>query len=172
VRQVGLFGDQLYGSSGTSPMTTVFTVGSGRPTNGMQNVAALAGTPRSGMSPYAFALFDRDPQIAGLDTLYLTDDRSPEIDGSGGGVQKWTLDGSEWHRTATFSTVGNASTSFRGVTGVSTATGVLLVATSADTSGNRLVVFLDDGSPDPVGTAIATAPANTIFRGVALSPRP
>lgn len=30
---------------------------------------------------------------------------------------------------------------------------------------------VDDGSPDPIGVVIATAPANTMFRGVALSPR-
>lgn len=171
VRLVALFGDRLYGSSGTSPMTTVFTVGSGRPTNGVQNVAALAGLPRSGMSPYAFVFFDEDARVAGLDTLYLTDDRSPESNGSGGGVQKWTYDGGEWHRIATFTTVGSGSASFRGLAGIDTAAGVTLVTTSADSSSNRLVVFVDDGSPDPIGVVIATAPANAMFRGVALSPR-
>ncbi|MET0591631.1 MAG: hypothetical protein ABW133_02955 [Polyangiaceae bacterium] len=171
VRLVALFGDRLYGSSGTSPMTTVFTVGTGRPTSGVQNVAALAGMPRSGMSPYAFVLFDRDPQVAGLDTLYLTDDRSPESDGSGGGVQKWTYDGKDWSRIATFYSVGSGSASFRGLTGIVAANGVTLVATSADAGGNRLVVFVDEGSTNPVGTVIATAPANTMFRGVAVSPR-
>ena len=77
VRLVGLFGDRLFVSSGATPMTGVFAVGAGRPTSGIQSVAALDGMPRSGTSPYAFAFLDLDPTVSGLDTLYLTDDRSP-----------------------------------------------------------------------------------------------
>ena len=172
VRLVALFGDRLYGCSGTSPMATIFTVGNGRPTTGAQEVAALAGLPRSGMSPYAFAFFDRNPTVAGLDTLYLTDDRSPETDGTGGGIQKWTFDGTAWSRVATFIAVGDGRASFRGVTGIATSFGVALVASTAESSPNRLVIFVDEGSSSVTGTVIATAPANTIFRGVALSPQP
>ena len=172
VRLVGLFGDQLFGCSGTSPMTTVFTIGAGRPTIGIQSVVPLAGMPRSGSSPYAFALLDRDPSVSGLDTLYLTDDRSPESDGTGGGIQKWTLQGTTWSRGATLTTVDGGSASFRGLAATVTAAGVMLVASTAETSANRLVVFVDDGSPSPVGTAVVAAPSNTIFRGVALSPHP
>jgi hypothetical protein len=46
------------------------------------------------------------------------------------------------------------------------------VASTSEASGNRLVVFVDDGSPGVTGTVVATAPSNTIFRGVALSPHP
>ena len=172
VRLVALFGDRLYGCSGTSPLTTVFTVGSGRPTTGAQDVAALSGLPRSGTSPYAFVLFDRSPTVAGLDTLYLTDDRSPETDGTGGGIQKWTYDGNAWTRVATFSAVGSGAAVFRGVAGAMSSIGVTLVASTAESSANRLVVFVDDGSPNVTGTVITTAPSNTIFRGVALSPHP
>jgi len=172
VRLVALFGDRLYGCSGTSPMTTIFTVGNGRPTTGVQDVAALAGLPRSGMSPYAFAFFDRNPTVAGLDTLYLTDDRSPETDGTGGGIQKWTFDGNAWSRVATFSAVGGGTASFRGIAAAMTPSGVTLVSSTAESSPNRLVIFVDEGSPSVTGTVVATAPANTIFRGVALSPQP
>jgi hypothetical protein len=171
VRLVALFGDQLYGSSGASPMTTVFTVGNGRPTTGVQSVAALAGLPRSGSSPYAFAFFDRSATVAGLDTLYLTDDRDPESDGNGGGIQKWTFDGRTWSRVATFAAVGDGSSSFRGLAGVVSPVGVILLASTSELSANRLVVFVDDGSPNVTGTVFATAPSNTIFRGVALSPQ-
>ena len=172
VRSVALFGDRLYGSSGSAPMTSVFTVGSGRPTTGTQNVAALTGMPRSDLSPYAFVLFDRSSTIGGLDTLYLTDDRDPESDGSGGGIQKWTFDGGMWSRVATFTSVGGGMASFRGLTGTMTASGATLVASTAEATGNRLVLFVDDGGPNVTGTVIATAPSNTIFRGVALSPHP
>jgi hypothetical protein len=172
VRLVALFADQLYGSSGASPMTAVFTVGNGRPTTAHQNVTALTGMPQSGLSPYAFVLFDGNATVGGLDTLYLTDDRNPENDGSGGGVQKWTFDGGKWSRVATFASVGGGMASFRGLTGRMTASGVTLVASTSDAAGNRLVLFVDDGAPNVTGTVIATAPPDTIFRGVALSPHP
>jgi hypothetical protein len=170
VRVAALFGDRLYACSGTSPMTNVFTVGNSRPIAGVQNVAALAGMPRTGQSPYAFAFFDRNPTVGGLDTLYVADDRSPISDGTGGGIQKWIFDGSAWSRVATFTSVGAGTASFRGVAGVMTATGVTLVASTAEPSPNRLVVLVDDGSPAVTGAAVATAPSNTVFRGVALSP--
>jgi hypothetical protein len=170
VRLVALFGDQLFGCSAASPMTGVFAIGTGRPTSGRQNVIALAGLPQSGTSPYAFALLDRDLSVNGLDTLYLTDDRSPENDGNGGGIQKWTLRAGTWSRAATFTAVGGETASFRGLAAAITQVGVLLVASTAETSGNRLVAFLDDGSPNPTGIVVATAPNNTMFRGVALSP--
>jgi hypothetical protein len=127
---------------------------------------------RSGMSPYAFVFFDRNPTVAGLDTLYLTDDRSPESDGTGGGIQKWTFNGSAWTRVATFSEVGRGAASFRGVAGAMTSAGVILVASTAESRANRLVVFVDEGSLAVTGTVIATAPSNMIFRGVARSPHP
>ena len=170
IRLVALFGDQLYGSSGVSGMSTVFSVGSGRPTSGAQDVAALTGLPRSGTSPYAFALFDRDPAVTGFDTLYLADDRDPESDGSGGGIQKWTFDGATWTRRATLTAVGAGRASFRGVAGVATSAGVALVASTSEMGTNRLVVFIDDGSGEATGKVIATAPTHTIFRGVALTP--
>jgi hypothetical protein len=172
VRLVALFADRLYGSSGSSPMASVFTVGDGRPTTGIQNVTALTGMPQSGLSPYAFVLFDGSTTIGGLDTLYLTDDRSPESDGSGGGIQKWTFEGGRWSQVATFASVGGGMAAFRGLTGTMTSSGAILVASTAEASGNRLVLFVDDGAPNVSGTVIATAPPNTIFRGVALSPHP
>jgi hypothetical protein len=36
---------------------------------------------------------------------------------------------------------------------------------------NNIVVYLDDGNPDPMGKVIATALPNTAFRGVAISPQ-
>jgi hypothetical protein len=172
VRQVALFGDRLYGCSGASPTAGVFTIGNGRPTIGIQEVAMLMDTPRSDLSPYAFALFDLDATVPGLDALYVADDRSPERDGDGGGIQKWTLRAGTWSRVATFTSVGSGSASFRGLTATRTPAGVALVASTAEASGNRLVAFVDDGSPNPTGIVVATAATNTVFRGVALSPRP
>ena len=59
---------------------------------------------------------------------------------------------------------------FRGVAGFASGGKVTLMATTAESGTNHLVVFVDDGAAAPVGTAVASAPANTVFRGVALSP--
>jgi hypothetical protein len=173
VRWLHVFGGQLYGTSGASPMTDVFAVGTGLPQTGSPLALPLTGMPLAGMSPYSFALFDRSSAVPGLDTLYVADDRTPASDGSGGGVQKWTFGGASWSRVATFATVntGTTSVAFRGLAGVVTGQAVTLVATTAEPSANRLVVIVDDGAAAPVGTVVATAAANTLFRGVAFSPR-
>ena len=59
---------------------------------------------------------------------------------------------------------------FRGVAGFASGGTVTLMASTAETGTDRLVVFVDDGVSTPVGTPVATSPANTMFRGVALSP--
>ena len=47
---------------------------------------------------------------------------------------------------------------------------VKLVGTTAVSSANAHVVMVDDGSASPPIANIATASANTVFRGVALAP--
>ena len=88
VRWLAIFGGQLYGSSGSSGFTNVFTIGSGLPVTVNQTATPLPGLPTTGASPYGFVLFDLDAKVAGNDTLYLADDAA--------GLQKWTFDGSSW----------------------------------------------------------------------------
>ncbi len=54
--------------------------------------------------------------------------------------------------------------------GFASAGAVTLMASTAESGTDRLVVFVDDGVSVPVGTPVATSPVNTMFRGVALSP--
>lgn len=162
-RVAGIFGGQLYGTSGSAGFTNVYAVGAGLPTTAGQTSVALPGLPVSAASPYAFALFDRSPAVPGVDTLYVADDRSAA---TGGGVQKWTFDGATWTLAATFT--GALTVGVRGLAAAESDGGVLLVATTTD---NRLVRLVDDGSPAPAAAVLATAPANTAFRGVAFAPR-
>jgi hypothetical protein len=144
----------------------VFTVGSGLPTTSGQLATSLPGMPTAtGPSPYAFVLFDRDPTVPGVDTLYVADDRSPP----NGGVQKWTFDGSTWSLASTFN--AGLSTGARGLTGFVTGSNVTLVATTGEATQNKLVVVVDDGSASPLATTIATAASATMFHGVALEPQ-
>jgi hypothetical protein len=162
-----VFAGQLYASASSNPFFSVFAVGTGTPTIAGQVATTPAGLPSaSGPSPYSFAFFDLDPLVAGVDRLYIADDRSVA---SGGGIQKWTFDGATWTLAATFN--GGLTAGARGLTGVASGGTVTLYATTSDTSLNKIVSFVDDGTPAPMATLLATAATNTIFRGIALTAR-
>jgi hypothetical protein len=122
-------------------------------------------SPSGAPSPFAFVFFDLSPTVAGVDTVYVADDRAPPT----GGIQKWAFDGTNWMLVTTFGVTQNP-TGFRGLTGFASSTGVTLIGSTAEASANRVVVFVDDGVAAPSSTVIATATASTILRGVALSP--
>src|SRR5262249_16185969 len=98
-RAVGIFGGQLYVSSGMNPFTAVSTVGTGLPTPAGQLSTLLPGMPTTGASPNGFMLLDLLAGVPGVDTLYVADDRTAA---NGGGVQKWTFDGTTWALATTF----------------------------------------------------------------------
>jgi hypothetical protein len=158
VRVVDIFAGQLFGSSGSKNFTNVFAVGSGLPTTSTIEIP-LPGMPTTGTvaSPYAYA-------PVSTNVLYVADDGTST---ALGGVQKWTLSGSTWTLTTTFTSAGGV----RGVTAFVTGSTTTVVATTTATSSNALVVFVDDGvNLNPTATTIASAATNTVFRGVALAP--
>ncbi len=172
VRTVGIFGGRLYGSAATTSPTNyfgVFSVGaSGTPTTADSTATVLPGFPTAtGPSPYAFAMFDRDTAVAGIDTAYVADDRSIA---SGGGVQRWTYSGTTWTLGATFN-VGITSGA-RGLTAWPDGPDMVIAAVTAE-NPSRVVLFRDrPGMPTTAALPIATAPTNTQFRGVVLAPVP
>jgi hypothetical protein len=85
--------------------------------------------------------------VAGNDTLYLADDVA--------GLQKWTFDGISWTEVGTLNLP--APVGFRGVAGFAASGTVTLMASTAESSTDRLVVFVDDGLSAPVGTPVATS---------------
>jgi len=165
-RWTHVFAGQLYASSGSAAFVNVFTVGAGLPTASGQVATSLPGLPIIGASPYSFALLDRDPMVPGVDTLYLSEDQSQAL---GGGVQKWTFNGASWTKVTTF--VQGITTGVRGVAAVVTGNDVTVIATTTEPSLNNVVVYVDNGAMNPMGTIVATAGANTAFRGVAISPK-
>jgi hypothetical protein len=176
-----IFGNQLYFTS-SGNFANVSTLGGNPPPNtGGQTPVVLPGMPTttSTLSPYSFQLFDTNGDGA-FDTLYIADERAPNV---GGGVQKWLLaatavDGgiaNLWTLSATFTASG-----VRGLVGMKIGSNIHLIATSADASANKILYFIDDGTPNPTPTVLATsatvpgdggAPsAATLYRGVALGP--
>jgi hypothetical protein len=164
-RVAGIFGGQAYVSSQAASYVGIDSVGAGVPTTGGQTSALVAASGASG-SPYAFAFLDLSSSVAGVDTLYVADDRATA---TGGGVQKWTFDGTAWTLRKTLTSGLGSGT--RGLAAVADGSTVVLVATTAEPSQNTLVVAADDGSSGVTFQTVATAPANTVFRGVAPAPR-
>jgi hypothetical protein len=156
---------QLYDAS----TSAVNAVGTGLPTTTGQTDTSITAVS----SARSFAFVDTDA-TAGVDTLYVA------VDGTSGtagviNVQKFTLDTttSTWVKDAAFlpqlAGVSGGASGARGLTAWMDGGHAHIVATLAVTSANRLVSFIDD-SETPTVNVIATAGANTVFRGVALSP--
>jgi hypothetical protein len=168
VRTLEIFGGQLYGAASSgSVFNNIFTVGTGLPTTSVP-LAALLGFPATGASPFAFVFIDAN-------TLYVADDRAvavpPILPTAGGGIQKWTSNGTGWTLSATFT--AGLGVGVRGLAGYRSDEGVVLVATTADAgnpSGQHIVKFVDNGSETPTATTIVDAKPNTAFRGVTLPP--
>jgi hypothetical protein len=164
-RWLGIWGGQLYADAASGAFDSVFTVGTGLPTTVGQTATLLNGLPgASGPSPMGFAFFDLNPNVAGLDTLYLADDRGPAI---AGGLQKWTFDGATWTSGPIFT--NGITTGVRGLAATKMADGTIWLF--ATTNDGKLVRFIDDQvNTNPAATVLATAPTNTAYRGVAISP--
>jgi hypothetical protein len=180
VRAALLFGGQLYGSSGDSPFSAVFTVGTGEPSSGAQIATLLSGMPNTGQSPLSFVFFDLKPAVPGLDTLYVADDRAPNAATAtlGGGIQKWTLaipaggGTATWTLAATFNhDPAAAAVAIRQITGrVLSGNSVVLIGSSAEAT-TRLLRYVDDGtSANPTPTVLSTSGVNQSYRGVSLAP--
>ncbi|MFI5381474.1 MAG: PEP-CTERM sorting domain-containing protein, partial [Tepidisphaerales bacterium] len=177
-RDVGIFGGRLFVSASSStPGIGIFPVGTGLPTSLTSTGFVIASASGSGSSsPYQFVFFDlnsNDYAGTGLDTLYIADDRDVA---TGGGLQKWAFDGTNWSLqyilTAGLPT-GTAG-GLRGLAGDLVNGNVVLFATDAGTTSgpvldNALWTVTDTG-PGSTFSKIIDSPENTYFRGVSLAP--
>jgi hypothetical protein len=169
LRQVGIFGGQLFVSDSSGSAVRLGSVGVGLPTTAGQTITNIPGFPASTGSPYAFYFADLDASVPGLDVLYVADD--------GVGLIKYSLVSGSWVNKGT---VGTAADAYRGVTALVNAGSVTLYATrkggSAAAGGGELVSLVDasgyNGAFAATPTLLVTAAANTAFRGVALAPSP
>ena len=174
MRNVGIFGGQLYASSAASTGIGIFAVGSGLTTSAGQT-STLVINAGTNASTYGFVMFDTN-QDGGVDLAYLADDRTT----AGGGLQKWMLVSGTWtqswsrlvNATGTLSgTAGTGFVSIRGLTGTWDAVnGAQLYATTTETTNNRLISIVDNGSTPTLATNLASAGTNYVFRGVAFTP--
>ncbi len=182
LRSANIFDGQLFTSSASGAIRLA-TVGVGTPTTAGQVLTNLPGFPTTGSanSPYQYYFADLSPAVAGMDTVYVADDS-----GTLGGVQKYSLVGGTWVLNGT-----QVTPAIRGLTGIINNVSGLIVtlfATGTATNANTLSIYADvsgyNARPTPVKTKggrdgelvpgtptiIATAAANTVFRGVAFAP--
>ena len=165
IRSVNVAGGNLYVTTASSPFIGLSQVGTGLPTTTGQTVTLLPGFPgaTAGASPYGFYLADLSADVPGVDVAYVADDRAAA------GIQKWSLVNNTWVLNGTITGGG-----VRGLQGSASGSSVALVASSAN--GNSLYALSDNAgynaapSQATLPAALATAGANTAFRGVALAP--
>lgn len=147
-RTVNLFGGQLYAGSASGANVGINQTGTGLPT-GTGNTNALIAPSGTGGSPYDFLFTDPN-------TLYVADDRAS----ASGGIVRFLKTGGVWNLDKVFQ-VKNAAGGNVGTRSLTT-DGSLLYAITTD-GGGRLISL--DTSTEVV-TTLATADANTAFRGV------
>lgn len=166
LRQSAVFDGQLYVSTSSGSTVRIGAVGVGLPTTSGQTISNLPGFPVTG-SPYSFALVDLSAGVAGVDTLYVAEDTA-----SGGQIQKYSLVGGSWTASGSIAaaavrglvaSVSAGVVTLYGSTGGSAAAGGGTLYTATDASGYNAIA---SGS----ATSIATAAANTAFRGIAFVP--
>ncbi|MFZ1692410.1 MAG: hypothetical protein WAT74_04345, partial [Flavobacteriales bacterium] len=155
-RAMEVHNGQLYFSTGSGTNRGVWAVGTGLPT-GSGNTSAVVVNTGSAASSYEFS-FNPATTIC-----YIADDRTFA---TGGGVQRWDLISSVW--TLSYTLAVNGTTGARGLEVDFSGGDPVLYATTTD-NPNRLVRIVDTGAGS-IGSTIATAPANTAFRGVAFAP--
>ncbi|GAB3585813.1 IPT/TIG domain-containing protein [Hymenobacter daeguensis] len=168
-RVAGVFGGNLYITSGSSPYIGVNQIGTGLPTTTGQAATLLPGLPGAG-SPYGFYFADLSTSVAGVDVVYVADDGT-----STSGIQKYSLVAGSWVSNGTI----GSGTALRGLTATTASGTVTLYATvgaSTAAGGGSLYTLTDNAgynaapSTTTLPTAIATAATNIAFRGVALAP--
>jgi hypothetical protein len=146
VRVVNLFNGQVYFSAASGTFQGIGVIDLATNT-----ASLLPGFPTSsGPSAYDFVFTDAN-------TLYVADDR---LASSGGGLQKWTFNGTTWSLQYTMNT--GLTNGLRGLTFDPT-TGTFYAIDAA--TSPRLVSVVDSGVGSTF-TILATSPANTAFRGV------
>ncbi|WP_428307884.1 dockerin type I domain-containing protein [Lacipirellula sp.] len=155
VRVAKIFNGQLYLSSASTTYFGVSSTGVGLPTEAGQTSTLIASTGAASSS-YDFWFKDAD-------TLYVAGDASAA---NGGGIQKWTQSGGTWTQQYILLNTGAATTGVRGLSGTVDGSGnAVLYGTTTATSANQLISVVDTGAT-ATATTLATAAANTAFRGV------
>ena len=177
-RSIAVFNGQLYGCSGSSGYTDVFSIGSGYPTTAT-TVANLTGLTTSNMSPYGFAFIAAHPGLAGNPmTMYMADDGNGTT--THRGVTRWTLVNGTWTKSPTTSTGAftqllNQTNGAFAVAAWSDGVNVQLAYTIGGTQcggATSCVYRVTDSGSTQTSQAAFTVPStnNALYRGITIAP--
>lgn len=158
IRAMGIFDGQLYVSSMTGAFR-LSTVGTGTPTTAGQTMTNLPGFPTATTTPYQFFFADLSPGVAGVDTVFVSDD------GASGGVLKYSLVGGSWVANGTI-----ALSSSRGLTATISGSTVTFFVTNGTTLQTAVDSTGYNVAPTATFSLLATAGTFTAFRGLAFAP--
>lgn len=163
IRSISIYAGQLFASTtATAGSEGIWKVGTGTPTdtgNTSTPYINVTGKGSGTPDPWQFS-FNSDTSIC-----YIADARSFS---NGGGVQKWVRSGSAWSLSYTLTMVDTANGA-RGLTVDWTGVNPVIYGTSAVKPGNTIFKITDSGSSSSAAI-IASASANTVFRGIAFTP--
>lgn len=161
LRDVAIFGGNLYINSASGSFHGAAQVGTGLPTTSGQTIAILPGFPTATEGPTSL-FFDSATRIyqAGF--------------GGGSGfdnaaIQQWDLASGTWSKTGTFTSSSTAAEGTAAVTvGIDGATPTIYFSVFPSTStNNNTIVKTQKASPGTLTPTVAVAPLNTFFRGIA-----
>ena len=142
-------GGQLYLSTNNNSPPGLYKVGTGLPTTPQAATQLVAA---AGSDPYAFVFTDPS-------TLYVAD--LP-------GIKKYSFDGTSWVAEGSAA----APSQLSGLTGRVEGGAVQLYATTL--SGSTVLAFTDSAASNATisgsFTTVTTAPANTVYKGIAFAP--
>jgi hypothetical protein len=168
-RTVELLGGNLFGSTG-SGTTGIYLLDAA----GVNPATPFVATGTSSdHSPYEFALFKdttNQNSTQGYNVAYIADDGAAGA--AAGGIEKWTYNGATWTQAYILRDPNNPTTiNYRGLSGEKDPTTGLFTLFASTSDGLKLQQVTDVGAASPF-TTLATAPVNTVFRGVALDAVP
>jgi hypothetical protein len=160
VRTVDIFGGQLYGTTASGSNTRAFTIGTGLPTTSGQSIGAMTGLPTNGGNYGSMQLFDLDANVAGFDTIYLSNNNA---------IEKYSLVSGTW----TLNNTASVTSAFMDFTAIQNGTTVDIFAVTAtdlfrltDTAGYNANIS------GTFGSSLLSAGTNYAFRGIDVAPIP
>jgi len=167
LRNLAISNEQLFASRNMRS-SAISRVGTGLPSTVDQSLVPLSLGLATDGDPRGFFFADLSEAEAGPDTLYVADESR--------GLRKFSLSAGIWSLTGE---IGTGADDYRGLTATVVEDEVTLYATRRAFSisgGGELVKIVDSsgfgGVLSGVPSVLATAAANTSFRGIALTPEP
>ena len=165
-RAIRIFKNQLYASQSTGVAGPLVTIGTGLPLTAKQTAIALPGITINGTSPTGREFFfaDIDSTVPGDDVLYIANT------GITDGITKYSLVNGSWVSN------GTIKGQYTGLTATVSGSEVTVYGIKYGATSSELFKVVDstghNGSISALTrSVIAKTTANTVFRGLSLSPQ-